>query len=72
LNTTEPLWSVLETRVSNRFSSPIYLKQLEDGLQEEWQIFRPRLFKTCTSPFQEGLRLFRRQKVVQHHINGEI
>jgi hypothetical protein len=36
LNTTEPLWSVLETRVRNRFPTPTSLKQLEDVLQEEW------------------------------------
>jgi hypothetical protein len=34
LNITEPLWSVLETRVRNRFPSSTYLKQL-DVLQEE-------------------------------------
>jgi hypothetical protein len=32
----EPLWSVLETRVRNRFPPPASLKQLEDVLQEEW------------------------------------
>jgi hypothetical protein len=36
LNIIEPLWSVLETRVRNRFPHPILLKQLEDVLQEEW------------------------------------
>jgi hypothetical protein len=36
LNITEPLWSVLETRVRNRFPPPTSLKQLEDVLQEEW------------------------------------
>jgi hypothetical protein len=35
LNIIEPLWSVLETRVSNRSPPPISLKQLEDVLQEE-------------------------------------
>jgi hypothetical protein len=34
LNTTEPLWSVLETRVKNRFPSTSW-KQLERVLQEE-------------------------------------
>jgi hypothetical protein len=29
------------------------------------------LFKTCTSPFQEGLRLYWRQKMAQHHISKE-
>jgi hypothetical protein len=31
----EPLWSVLETRVRNRFPPPTSLKQLEDVLWEE-------------------------------------
>jgi hypothetical protein len=35
-NFTEPFWSVLETRVRNRFPSPTSLKQLENVLQEEW------------------------------------
>jgi hypothetical protein len=36
LNITEPLWSVLETRVRNRFPRPTSLEQLEDVLQDEW------------------------------------
>jgi hypothetical protein len=32
----DPLWSVLETRVKNRFPPPTSVKQLEDVLQEEW------------------------------------
>jgi hypothetical protein len=36
LNITEPLWSVLETRVRNRFTPSRSLKQLEDVLQDEW------------------------------------
>jgi hypothetical protein len=51
LNITEPLWSVLETRVRNRFPPPTSLKQFEDVLQEEW-------YKTCRSPFQEGVWLY--------------
>jgi transposase len=34
LNITETLWSVLETRVRNRFPPPTSLKQLGDALQE--------------------------------------
>jgi hypothetical protein len=33
---TEPLRSVLESGVGNRFPPPTSLKQLEDILQEEW------------------------------------
>jgi hypothetical protein len=36
LNIVEPLWSVLETRVRNRFPPPTSLNQLEDVLQEKW------------------------------------
>ncbi|PNF24448.1 hypothetical protein B7P43_G09689 [Cryptotermes secundus] len=36
LNLTERLWSVLDTRVRNRFPPPTSLEQLEDVLQEEW------------------------------------
>jgi hypothetical protein len=36
INTTEPLWSVLESTVGNRFPPPTSLKQLEDVLKEEW------------------------------------
>jgi hypothetical protein len=36
LNVTEPLRSVLETRVRNRFPPPTSLKQLEGVPQEEW------------------------------------
>jgi hypothetical protein len=36
LNTTEPLWSVLEINARNRFPSPTSLKQFEDVLKEEW------------------------------------
>jgi hypothetical protein len=36
LNIIEPLWSVLETIVRNRFPCPTTLKQLEDVLQDEW------------------------------------
>jgi hypothetical protein len=36
LNIIEPLWSVLETRVRNRFPPPTSLKGHENVLQEEW------------------------------------
>jgi hypothetical protein len=34
--------------------------------------FRYRGFETCMRPFQEGLQLHLKQKVVQHHINNEM
>ena len=36
LNITESLWSVLESRVRNRFRPPSSLKQLEDAIHGEW------------------------------------
>jgi hypothetical protein len=36
LNVDEPLWSVLETTVRNRFPPPTSLKQPQGVLQEEW------------------------------------
>jgi hypothetical protein len=35
-NIIKPFWSVLETRVRNRFPPPTSLKQPEDVLKEEW------------------------------------
>jgi hypothetical protein len=34
--------------------------------------FHYRLFETCMSPFQEGLQLYWRRQVVEHHINKEM
>jgi hypothetical protein len=36
LNIIESLWSVLETRVKNRFPPPTSLKNFKDFLKEEW------------------------------------
>jgi hypothetical protein len=36
LNVPEPPWSVLETKMRNRFSPPTRLEHLEDVLQEDW------------------------------------
>jgi hypothetical protein len=40
LNVIEQLWSVLETRLRNRFPPQISLKHLEDALREEEYKFR--------------------------------
>jgi transposase len=66
LNNIEPLWSVLETRMKNRFPPPTPRKQLEDVLQEEW----------CKIPLETVQNLYgfipRRiagiLKAVHHHI----
>jgi hypothetical protein len=39
LNISEPLWSVLETRVRNRFPPPTSVKQLEDALKKNGMKF---------------------------------
>jgi hypothetical protein len=62
----------LETWVRNRFPPPTPLKQLEGVLQEEWYKIPLETVQNCTSPFQEGLRLYWMQKVVLHHINKEM
>jgi hypothetical protein len=64
LNFSEPLSSVLEATVWNRFPLPISKRELDDVLREKW-------YKILlgTSSFQNGLWLYRRQKVVQNHIN---
>jgi hypothetical protein len=36
MNIIETFWSVLETRMRNRFPPPTSLKRLEDVLKEEW------------------------------------
>jgi hypothetical protein len=36
LNIIQPLWSILETRLRNRFPPPTSLKKLQDVLREEW------------------------------------
>jgi hypothetical protein len=36
LDIIEPLWSVLEARVRNRFPPPTSRKQIEDVLEAEW------------------------------------
>jgi hypothetical protein len=41
LDITVPLWSVLETRVRNRFPPPTTQKQLECVLKEEWYKIPP-------------------------------
>jgi hypothetical protein len=72
LNIMEPVWSVLEARVKNRFPPPTSLKQLEDVHQEEWYKILLETIQTATSPIQERLRLCWRPKVVQHNINKDM
>jgi len=39
VNTTKPLWSVLESRARSKFPPPSPLKQLADVLHEKWHNF---------------------------------
>jgi len=68
LNTIEPLWSVLESRVRSRFPSPSSLKHLADMLHEQWY----RLFRTHMNLFQEGYKLYFMQMVAQLYISKEM
>jgi hypothetical protein len=67
LNIIEPLWSVLETRMRNRFPPPTYLKQLKDAPQEEW-------YKIPLETVQDLYESIPRRTAVvtQHHINKEM
>jgi hypothetical protein len=51
LNITEPLWSALETRASNRFLPTTSLKELEDILEEEWYKIPLETVRNLYSPF---------------------
>jgi hypothetical protein len=63
LSITEPLSSVFETRVKNRFPPPTSLKKLEDVLQKNGIKFCYRMFKIWMSPLP-GLWPYWTQKVV--------
>jgi transposase len=58
LNIIEEIWSVLETRMKNRFPSSTSLKQLEDVLQEEWYKIPPETVQNLYEFIPEGLRLY--------------
>jgi transposase len=65
LNVIEALWSVLMTRVRNRFPPPTSLKQLEDILHEERYKILLETVQNLTTLLKEGQRLY----MFQHHIN---
>jgi hypothetical protein len=72
LNISEPLWTVLETRVRNRFQPPISLKQLEDVLQEEWHKILPETVQNLYKSIPRRIAAVLKEKVVQHHIEKEM
>jgi hypothetical protein len=59
--------------VKNKFPPPTSLQQLEDVLREEWYKI---LLETVQNLYESIPRrtaaVFTRQKMVQHHINGEV
>jgi hypothetical protein len=61
----------LETRLRNRLPPPTSLKQLED-VQEEWYKIKLETVQSLYEVIPEGLRLYWRQKSIQHHINEEM
>jgi hypothetical protein len=69
---TEPLWSVLETRVRNRFPPPTSLKQLEDILQEEWYKIPLETVQNLYESILRSLAAVLKAKVVLRHINKEM
>jgi hypothetical protein len=71
LNINEPLWSVFEVRLRNRFPPPTFLKQLEDVLHDEWYKI---LLQTVQNLYESIPRtvVVMKAKVVQHYVNKEI
>jgi hypothetical protein len=72
LNITEPLWSVLETTVRNRFPSPKSLKQIEDVLQEERYKIPRETVQNLYESIRRRIASVLKAKVAQHHINKEM
>jgi hypothetical protein len=71
LNIIEPLWSVLKTRVRNRFPLPTSLKQLEDVRQEELYKFPLETTQNLYESIPRRIAPLLKTKVVQRHINKE-
>jgi hypothetical protein len=72
LNIIKPLWSILETSVRNRFSSPTSLQQLEDVLLEEWYKIPLESVKNSYESVRRRTAALLKAKMVQHHINIEM
>jgi hypothetical protein len=72
LNIIEPFWSVLDTRVRNRFTSPTSVKQLEDVLQEEWYKTPPETVKGLYEAIPRRIAALFKAKVAQHHTIKEM
>jgi hypothetical protein len=68
LNTIEPFWSVLKTRIRNRFPPPKSLKQPE----EEWYKILLETVQNLYKSISRRIAAVLKTKVVQHHINKEM
>jgi hypothetical protein len=72
LNIIEPLWSVLETRVRNRFLPPTSVKQHEDVLQEEWYKIPLETVQNVYESIPRMTAAVLKAKVVRYHNNEEM
>jgi hypothetical protein len=72
LNLVEPLWSVLEIRVRNRFPLQTSLKQLEAVLQEECYKIPLETIQNLYQSIPRRIAAVLKAKVVQYHVNKEV
>jgi hypothetical protein len=72
LNIIEPLWSVLETRLRNRFPTSASLKQLENVLQEEWCKISLETVQNLYESIPRRIVAVLEAKVVQQHVNKDM
>jgi hypothetical protein len=70
LNIIEPLWSVLEISMRNRFRPQTSLKQHEGVLQEEW--YKIPLETAQNESIPRTILSILETEVVQHHDNKEL
>jgi hypothetical protein len=68
-NIIEPLWTVLETRVRNRFPPPTSLKQIENLLLEEWHKIPLETVQNVYESIPRLTAALLKTKFVQDHIN---
>jgi hypothetical protein len=67
-----PLWSVLESRVGNRYPPPTSLKQLEHVLQEQWYKFPLDTVQNIYESIARRITVVLKENVTQHHIDKEM
>jgi hypothetical protein len=72
LNIIQPLWSVLEIRVRNRFPPPAFVKQFEDVLQEEWYNILLEAVQNLYESIPRRIVVLLKANGVLHHFNKEM